>query len=558
MLSELSIENYVLIPSLKIKFGQGFNVITGETGAGKSILLGALSLILGQRADSHSLLNQSRKCVIEGVFTQLGVVVNEWLQYHELDDGDSVILRRELAPGGKSRAFINDTPVQLSQLKELGDLLVDVHSQHNTLFLNEAGFQLAVIDHFADNNSLLAGYKKAFLRYHDLLKQRETLVAEEKRKATESDFLQFQLDELMQARLKQGEQEEFEEELKTLTHAEEIKAKLSAITEGLISADQNLVGNLKVIENLLKQVTLIYPPVAQLGDRLQSCLIELSDIGDEIAAKGEKMSYNPERIAVLQERLDLIYRLEHKHRVNSVAELIAIQESLASQLNSLASLSEELAEIERQVALSKTEAHTLAVGLSDRRSNSFNSFSRAVLDNLAQVGMPHARLIVSHQVLPEMNEWGTDRIEFLFNANPGGELRQLSKIASGGELSRVMLAVKAVLANRSLVGAIIFDEIDTGVSGETASKLAAVMHQMSQGVQLIVITHLPQIAARGDCHFRVFKTINDGQTCSNIDQLDFNQRVDELAGMLGGDAVLAEARATAKQLLLSNVSLKNH
>lgn len=549
MLSELSIENYILIPALQITFKRGFNAITGETGAGKSILLGALSLILGQRADSQSLLDPTRKCVIEGVFIEAGEAVHDLLKQFDVDDSNSVIVRREIAPNGKSRAFINDTPVQLTQLKELGDRLVDVHSQHSTLYLNEAGFQLSVIDHFAGNDNLQASYRKAFDQYQLLLHQQNELALEDQHQAAEVDFLRFQFDELEKARLMPGEQEQWESELETQLHAEEIKARLHQVAQGLVEGEDNVSATLKSLESLLKQLSGMYLPSVSLHNRLETCAIELADIGHEVASLSEKISYDQARIAELQERLDLIYRLQHKHRVGSVTELCVLRDSFALRLSSIASLADKLAESEKKTKAARQETVRLAEKLTDSRRQSFDAFSQTVIRHLASVGMPQARLTIEHQLLNDLTESGSDRITFLFNANPGSEMRPLSKVASGGELSRLMLAVKTTLANRSLVGTIIFDEIDTGVSGETAARLGKVMQQLSRGVQLIVITHLPQIAAKAATHFMVSKVTIEGQAYSTMTELNENERVEEIATMLGGTSASAEARATAKQLM---------
>lgn len=549
MLSELFIENYILIPRLEICFETGFNTITGETGAGKSILLGALSLILGQRADSQSLLDPGRKCVIEGTFTNTSSHVNDYLKEQELDLLDQLIVRREIAPGGKSRAFINDTPVQLTQLKSLGELLVDVHSQHSTLFLNESGFQLSVIDHFAGNDKLLEGYRDAYNYSQRLQDHRNNLSESARKQAAEVDFLQFQFDELSAARLLPNEKEELEEELETLTHAEEIKSRLHQVAEGINQGDEPVVDKLKVMYSHIRQVASFNPTASAILNRLDACIIELNDLGDEMMSLTTKINYNPDRIGVIQERLDLIYRLEHKHHVSSTDALISLREDIAYRLQGIQSVGESLMAAEKELAAAKVKLLELAGKLSESRQKVFEPFVSAVLLNLGSIGMSAARLKVDHQSLTEVNENGADRIVFHFNANPDGELRPIARVASGGELSRLMLSVKAALADRSLVGTIILDEIDSGVSGDIASRLGTMMQRMGEGVQLIAITHLPQIAAKASTHFKVLKTNTPQGTRSEIQSLTESQRISEIAGMLGGASPSEEARATAKQLM---------
>ncbi|HBZ66390.1 MAG TPA: DNA repair protein RecN [Bacteroidales bacterium] len=549
MLSELFIENYILIPRLEIRFETGFNAITGETGAGKSILLGALSLILGQRADSQSLLNPAKKCVIEGVFNLTSPLINNYLNELDLDVLEQLIIRREIAPGGKSRAFINDTPVQLSQLKSLGDLLVDVHSQHSTLYLNESGFQLSVIDHFAGNDRLLNEYHTAYSNYQRLQHHCNELSESARKQAAEVDFLQFQLGELSSAKLLPNEKEGLEEELETLTHAEEIKSRLHQVAEGLNQGDEPVVSQLKAMLSLIRQVATLYPSAAVLLTRLNASIIELDDLGDEMMTLTSKINYDPERIGVVQERLDLIYRLEHKHHVSSTDALISLYNDIALRLQDIQSVGDNLLAAEKELVAASTIMLDLAGKLTESRRKVFESFEKSVLHNLGSIGMATARLKVDYQSLAEVNENGADRIVFLFNANPDGELRPIAKVASGGELSRLMLSVKAALAKRSLVGTIILDEIDSGVSGDIATRLGTMMQRMGEGVQLIAITHLPQIAAKARSHYKVLKINTPEGTRSEIQYLAEVQRIDELAGMLGGASPSAEARATAKQLM---------
>lgn len=549
MLSELFIENYILIPRLEIRFETGFNAITGETGAGKSILLGALSLILGQRADSQSLLDPEKKCIIEGTFNHSSSRVTDYLKEQELDVLDQLIVRREIAPGGKSRAFINDTPVQLAQLKQLGELLVDVHSQHSTLYLNETGFQLSVIDHFAGNDKLLNEYRNAYHDFQQLRDRCNELSEAAHKQAAEVDFLQFQFDELSAARLLPKEKETLEEELETLTHAEEIKSRLHQVAEGINQGDEPVVDQLKAMHSLIRQVTALYPLASTILSRLNACIIELNDLGDEMMSITTKINYDPERIGTIQERLDLIYRLEHKHHVSSTDSLIDLCDNIALRLQGIQSVGDSLVAAEKEFAVAKTKLLELAGKLTKSRQKVFEPFERAVLQNLGSIGMSVARLKVDYQSLAEVNDNGADRIVFLFNANPDGELRPVARVASGGELSRLMLSVKAALANRSLVGTIILDEIDSGVSGDIASRLGTMMQRMGEGVQLIAITHLPQIAAKAGSHFKVLKINAPEGTRSEIHSLTEDQRIAEIAGMLGGASPSEEARTTAKQLM---------
>jgi len=381
------------------------------------------------------------------------------------------------------------------------------------------------------------------------LKQRDLLAEEGRRQATEVDFLQFQFDELIAARLIPDEKEQLEAELETLVHAEEIKTKLHQVSEGLNQGESTSVSQLRSMLALVRQVTALYPVVSLSESRLGACIIELDDVGDELTALAEKITHDPERIMLVQERLDILYRLEHKHHVNSSAALCEVRDTLGSKLAAIQTGGENLEQAERELTEARVQLHELAKALSESRVNAFSHFTEQVLSHLGSIGMTTARLKIDHQLLAEPNDTGTDRIVFLFNANPDGELRPIAKVASGGELSRLMLAVKATLSARSLVGTIIFDEIDSGVSGDIAARLGTMMRRMGEGAQLIAITHLPQIAAKASSHYKVSKLNINGETRSEITQLNEQQRVEELAGMLGGATPSAEARATAKQLM---------
>ncbi len=552
MLLHLSIVNYALINKLEIEFGQKFSVITGETGAGKSIILGAISLMLGQRADNLSLPDKSTKCCIEGVFDVSECDLEPFFTDNDLDYDVTCVIRREITPQGKSRAFINDTPVNLNQLKELTSRLIDVHSQHQTLLLQESSFQLSVVDSVAGNASLLAQYRQL---YKNLSLVRKTLagLTETNLKArSEIDYLNFVYDELEKATLKPGEQEEVENELEVLTHAEEIRSRLFQATEMLSQNDDNAIRRLNEVYANLQAASRYQKESSELAERISACLIELRDIADAVEHRASEINSSPDRINEINERLDLLYHLEQKHRVNTADELIVVRDGIAEKIAGIDSLDQQIAALELQISEMHTDLTGWADQLSKHRHAVCETIERSLIETVTQLGMKDAAFKVSISPLTEPGRDGFDRIVFLFSANKGIPLAELSKIASGGELSRLMLAVKSLISSASLLPTIIFDEIDTGISGETATRVGNILKKIAANMQVIAITHLPQIAGKSNQHFKVFKFTDDTRTYSDIEQLNDVQRIAELALMISGDSDSQAARQTAVEMLQNN------
>lgn len=549
MLSALQIKNYALIEELNINFDEGFSIITGETGAGKSILLGALSLILGQRADTGVLRNSDKKAVVEGTFNISNYNLKSFFESHELDYEPTTIIRREISAAGKSRAFINDTPVNLQQLKEIGTSLVDVHSQHQTLKLNESNFQLDLIDAYAGQLEPRASYRKLFQNWKSLKLDLAELEEQEQKARLDHDYYMFQLNELVEADLKEDEQNEIEEELKTLQHSEEIKSGLYEVSHGLCDGEQNVLSDLNSIQGRLSTIASYHSGINDLNERLASCKIELEDLAGELESLQNHIGFEPERLTTLNERIDLIYQLQRKHGVQSNAELIDIQFELEKKVSGTDELSGRIEELKKSIEKKEKELLKNGEKLSKARKTSFSKLEKQVKSILSQIGMPNAVLKIEHQLLkvPDVN--GIDRIQFLFSANKGLELREVGKVASGGELSRLMLALKAIMAELTALPTIIFDEIDTGVSGDIASKMAQILKKMSSSMQVLSITHLPQVAAKGDAHYKVFKEDLNGKTYSQLVRLDEENRLEEVAKMLSGEEISNAALENAKELL---------
>lgn len=552
MLQRLTIKNYAIIDDLDIAFADQLNIITGETGAGKSILIGALSLILGERADSKSLFRQEGKCVIEGHFNVAAYEgLKEFFEQNDLDFDIQSTLRREISADGKSRAFINDTPVNLSVLKALGEQLVDIHSQHETIALNAEAFQLMVVDGFCQHKTLLNTYKTQFLAYKNLASTLTELKNRSQSAKTESDYLQFQFEELAAAKLIVDEQDLLEAELLQLSHAEEIKTKLSAIYY-LLEEDEHAVNlQLKESGNLLNSIEKFGEGYEELSKRIKSSLIELKDIGAEVDRLNQHTFIDEQRMQLVQERLDLLYRLQQKHRVGSNAELLAIQEQLSQQLQGNFSMDEEIIRLEKEIAALSTALQEQAAELRKNRQAIIPSIEQQVATLLQQLGMPHASLKIQLESLGDMafSATGLDKIKFLFSANTGYPLVELSKTASGGELSRLMFVIKGLTAKYTAMPTIIFDEIDTGVSGEVALKMGAMMQQFAQSQQVMSITHLPQIAGKGQSHYFVYKEVKNGQTHTNIRELMTEERVQEIAKMIGGNTPGEAALQSARELI---------
>lgn len=550
MLRSLYIQNYALIEKLDIGFDSGFSVITGETGAGKSIILGAIGLLLGQRADVKSIRKGASKCIIEARFDVSAYGMQPFFEANELEYEDECILRRELYASGKSRAFINDTPASLAQMKELGELLIDVHSQHQNLLLNKEGFQLNVLDLLAHDDAELAAYQKLYNDWRQARQDLEALVARAEQSRADEDYIRFQLEQLEEANLTDGEQEELEQEAEMLAHAEDIKAGLYRAGQALNADEGGILGALKDCQNTMMGLRSVFAPAGELADRLDSAYIELKDISQEVADKEEEVEFNPVRLDEVNARLNLIYSLQQKHRVDTVKALLSLQENYALQLSAITSSDEDIARLEAQVKELFSQVTAQAQVLTEARTRAAREVERQMAARLVPLGMPNVRFQVEMGIRKEPGVHGADTVNFLFSANKNGVLQNISSVASGGEIARVMLSVKAMIAGAVKLPTIVFDEIDTGVSGEIADRMADIMQEMGDNDrQVISITHLPQIAARGRAHYKVYKEDNEVETNSHIRRLTDDERVEELAHMLSGATLTEAALNNARALL---------
>ncbi len=549
MLQKLLIENYALIKKLDIGFNKGFSVITGETGAGKSIMLGALSLILGARADTQVLQNKTKKCIIEGEFEIASYKLEAFFEAHDLDYDRLTVLRREISPAGKSRAFINDTPVNLVVLKQLGDRLVNIHSQHAIVTLNDADFQLAVLDNYMGHENLVSEYKFKFKEYRNIQKKYEDLLEQEQQSKADFDYFQFQYEELEKANLVEDEQSSLESSLEIQTHAEEIKSSLVYANNAIEESEINVVDLLTEVKNNLAKLANYHPDLKALADRLSANIIDLKDVNSELSSLEESVHFDAAEIEELKLRLDLIYNLQQKHRVQTVSELIEVKNQLSKKLESVSSIEIEIETLRKRIETVEIQLHDMANKISDNRNKSIPEIEKSIVAMLQQLGMPNARFNVVNKVNQELTIDGLDRVRYFFNANKGSELNEVAKIASGGELSRLMLSIKSLVSGKKLLPTIIFDEIDNGVSGEVAAKVGNILSEMSKNIQLIVITHLPQIAGKGEHHYQVTKETDDTQTHSLIKMLEPDERVTEIAKMISGDQVSEIAMQNAKLLL---------
>ncbi|HFA48550.1 MAG TPA: DNA repair protein RecN [Bacteroidetes bacterium] len=549
MIKKLSIRNYAIIEELEIGFPEGLTIITGETGAGKSILLGALGLIMGGRADSKSLYDPSQKCVIEGSFDVERYQLQSFFEEHDLDYFPECIIRRELSPVGKSRAFVNDTPVRLGTLKQLTGALIDLHEQFDTLDIHNVSFQLRMIDALAGNNELLDGYQAHFKKYTADKRQLQSLIEQRERSAQETDFLNFQLAEFSEAELAEGEQAKLETEQNQLTNAEEIKSTLSAAFLNLTSGETPITGQLQEMLKQTAEVKNFHPAIPALYQRLEGLLVEMEDIAGELEKVAESTESDPERSAVIQSRLDTIYRLQNKHRVNSVAELLEIQATINNRLNAIGDLSSEIEALEKSIATQEERLRGIAQKLSDRRKKSAPSFTKKVLGLLKQLSMPHTRFEVEFKESEQLSLTGTDEVHFLFAANPGSRLQHIKDVASGGELSRLTLVTKSLVAAAIPLPTLIFDEIDTGISGDVSLKMGNILRQLSNHHQVVNITHSPQIAANADAHYFVYKKVSGNTTTTKVKLLNEEERVRSIAVMLSQNPPSEAALANARELM---------
>ena len=550
MLRSLYIQNYALIEKLDIDFGSGFSVITGETGAGKAIILGAIGLLLGQRADVKSIRRGAAKCVIEARFEIAGYGMQPFFEENELEYEDECILRREVYASGKSRAFINDTPASLVQMKELGEQLIDVHSQHQNLLLNKEGFQLNVLDILAHDDEELAAYQSLHREWKQVQRDLENLIALAGQNKADEDYIRFQLEQLEDAHLTAGEQEELEQEADTLSHAEEIKAGLFRAGQVMNSDEGGLLSALKECLNTMSGLQKVYPSAGELAERLESSYIELKDISQEISGKEEEVEFNPARLEEVNDRLNLIYTLQQKHRISTVDELLALADDYAAKLSNITSSDEQIEELKSRSEALYNKVKKQAEVLTELRTAAAREVEKQMAARLIPLGMPNVRFRVEIGTRKEPGAHGADTVGFLFSANKNGALQNISSVASGGEIARVMLSVKAMIAGAVKLPTIVFDEIDTGVSGEIADRMADIMQEMGDSDrQVISITHLPQIAARGRAHYKVYKQDNETETNSHIRRLTDEERVEEIAHMLSGATLTEAALNNAKALL---------
>ena len=550
MLHSLYIQNYALIEKLDIGFERGFSVITGETGAGKSIILGAIGLLLGQRADVRSIRAGASKCIIEARFDISRYNMKVFFEENELDYEDECILRRELYASGKSRAFINDTPAQLSQMKELGEQLIDIHSQHQNLLLNKEGFQLNVLDLLAHDEEELNAYQKVYKEWKLAQNELEQLKERMTRDKADEDYVRYQWEQLDEAHLVAGEQEELEREAETLSHAEDIKAGLYRVAQVLSSDEGGLLTGLKECCNVMTGLQQVYPGAEELAVRLESSYVELKDISQEVSGREESIEFNPERLAEINERLNQIYTLQQKHRVSTVAELITLRDEYASRLAAITSSDDDLEVLKQRCEHLYVEVCRHADSLTEARKRAAQEVELQMATRLIPLGMPNVRFVVDMGRRKEPGVHGMNTVNFLFSANKNGTLQNISSVASGGEIARVMLSVKAMIAGAVKLPTIVFDEIDTGVSGEIADRMADIMQEMADNErQVISITHLPQIAARGHTHYKVYKKDNETETNSHIRRLTDAERVEEIAHMLSGATLTEAALNNARALL---------
>mgnify|MGYP006360495569 FL=1 len=556
MLQSIHIQNYALIESLDIDFHTGFSVITGETGAGKSIILGAIGLLVGQRADIKAIKTGTNKCIVEARFNISSYELEAFFEEHDLEyEEGECILRRELYASGKSRAFINDTPASLAQMKELGEKLIDVHSQHQNLLLNHENFQLSVVDILAHDEKELQVYKEMYSAFKKTSHELADIQDQAEKNRQDEDYISFQLSQLEEANLHSGEQEELEQEAETLSHAEDIKSNLYKVDQLMSSDETTLLSATKDCIQTLQGISKVFPPAQEWMERLDSCYIELKDLSHEIAHASEEVDFNPTRLDYVNERLNLIYSLQQKHRVDTIDQLLEIAEDYRSKLEAITSYDSRIDELKAMKEALYSKVINQASKLTTLRSKAAKEIEQKMQTYLIPLGMPNVRFSVelTSKKEPDMN--GLDSVNFLFSANKNGMLQQVASIASGGEIARVMLSLKAMIAGAVKLPTIIFDEIDTGVSGSIAEKMALIMQEMGQANrQVISITHLPQIAAKGATHYKVYKVDTEVGTNSYIRQLNQEERIQEIANMLSG-AVLTEAALNNAKALLNKESL---
>lgn len=549
MLKSIFIQNYALIDHLDIHFNRDFSTITGETGAGKSIIMGALSLIMGQRADSDLLKNKDEKCIVEAHFVVSEKIKKSFTE-NDLDYEKETVFRREILPNGKSRAFINDTPVNINVLREISEKLIDIHSQHQTLNLKDRDFQLEIIDRVARNNKIYDQYFLVLSEYRRLKEELESQIKAAEKARTDMDYYQFQYDQLSKAELRSGIQEELETEYNEQTHAEEIKAALFNTADSIADREINILNQLKEIRNGFEKVKNHFSASADYISRIDSVIIELKDIADESSKKSAFIEYNPQRIAEINEKLNLLYELQKKHNLHSVDELIELQKQIKEKIESVESSDHKISELRKSLESCEIKLKSAADTLTESRIKVIPVVENKLTFYLKQLGIPYAVIKVETSSFEEYTDSGRDNICILFSANNKIDPAEISRIASGGELSRLMLSIKAMLSGLNEIPVLIFDEIDMGVSGEIAYKMGGIMYEISKQNQVIAITHLPQVASKGKSHYQVYKEFNQSGTTTKIRLLSDNERITEIAKMLSGDEITDAAIKNAKELLL--------
>lgn len=552
MLRSLSVQNYALISGLEVNFYPGLSTITGETGAGKSILMGALSLLLGARADTSVLYDKSAKCIVEAGFSIGELGIESFFREQDLDYDTTTFIRREILPSGKSRAFVNDTPVNLPVLKDLGDILVDIHAQHHNLMIKEEGFPLRVIDAFLGLESRVREYQEVYSQYlqtrNGINRLREKLMKAQK----DQDYLEFQFKQLEETRLVAGEEEELTKEQEILTHAEEIGMALGSVIGSFSDDEQNILLMLKKSIQEISSVKKFLPQLEEPGIRLDSVYIEMKDLAYELEQVMAKVESDPQRLAAVNERLDLLYTLQKKHQAGSSEELIAIRDQISNRLQEINTSDLELMKMSKELELISGKLNEMAGELSKKRAGGLEKLSGAVVLHLREVGMPHAQFEIGHSFHDSFTENGIDRFSFLFAANKNQDVEAIHKVASGGEISRLMLSIKSLVSQSLSVPTLIFDEIDAGVSGEVADKMGKMLKRISGSRQVINVTHLPQVAGRGDYHYQVYKFDDEKSTRTAIRLLNNDERIMEMAKMLSGEKLTEEAVSNARALLQNN------
>jgi DNA repair protein RecN (Recombination protein N) len=550
MLTSILIQNFVLIDHLDIRFSDSFTVITGETGAGKSIILGALSLVLGQRADTRSIKSGEDKCVIEAVFDIASYQLETFFEDNELEYArNTCILRRELFASGKTRAFVNDSPASLNVIKELGNRLIDIHSQHQNLLLADNKFQLQVVDIMAHNEPLLLAYRKDYVAWQALKKTLKDVTEKASRSKQDEDYIRFQLQQLEETKLMSGEQEALEAEQEILSHAEEIKGALYKITELLNGDEKGGVPYIKEALSTAETLQRYYPEAKEIAERLRTAFIDLNDLASETDARKEDIDCNPERLQWINERLNTLYSLQQKHRLHNTEELLSLQETYRQQLKEIESFDEQIAELTAQAKAAFQSLREQAAHLSGKRQKAAEVISAQLTGSLSLLGMPNTRFRIDFVAKSEPESDGMDDVRFMFSANKSGELERVAQTASGGEISRLMLCIKAMIAGFTALPAIIFDEVDMGVSGDIADKMGGIMQELGTKMQVIAITHLPQIASKGKEHYFVYKEDTAEDTLTQIRKLSPDERIQEIARMLSGATLTEASIANARELL---------